>query len=68
MIEDIGFAGRRLGAARRFTAVAVTTLAIGNAATSSTFTVGKGLLLDPLPYRDPDRLAQVWSKDMDALR
>lgn len=67
MIQDLRFAVRRLADSRRFTAVAVLTLAVGMAATASTFSVVKGLLLDPLPYPEPDRLAQVWTKDVDAL-
>lgn len=50
-----------------FTIVTSGILAVGIAATASLFTVVKGLLLDPLPYPNSDRLAQVWTKDVDDL-
>jgi predicted permease len=67
MIQDLRFAFRSLARSPGFTAVAVLTLAMGIAATASTFAVVKGLLFDPLPYPEPHRLAQVWTRDVDAL-
>src|SRR5688572_6207767 len=43
------------------TAVAVATLAIGIGATTTIFTVMNGVLLRPLPYEAPDRLAIIWN-------
>jgi len=45
-----------------FTAVAVLSLAIGIGANSAIFSVTNALLLRPLPYKDADRLAILWSR------
>ncbi|MGE0158231.1 MAG: ADOP family duplicated permease [Gemmatimonadales bacterium] len=58
-IEDLGQATRSLRRAPGFTAVSVTTLGIALGALAGVFTVVDAVLLDPLPYEDPDRLVAI---------
>jgi putative ABC transport system permease protein len=58
--HDIRYAFRMLYRQPAFTAVAVITLALGVGATTTVFTVVNGVLLRPLPYREPDRLVQLF--------
>ncbi len=47
---------RRLLRSPGFTSIAVFTMALGIGATTAIFSVVKGVLLEPLPYPDSDRL------------
>ena len=57
--RDLRHALRMLAGAPAFTIVAVLTLGLGIGATTSIFTVVHGVLLQPLPYRDSDRLVRI---------
>ena len=57
--RDLRYALRMLARAPAFTIVAVLALGLGIGATTSIFTVVHSVLLQPLPYRDSDRLVRI---------
>jgi len=59
---DVRFAFRTMSKNARVTILAALTLALGIGASTAILSVTKGVLLDPLPYRDPDRLALIWAE------
>ncbi len=63
MFQDLRFAIRLLIKSPGFTLPAVITLAAGIGLNSAIFSVVNSVMLRPLPYREPDRLAQIWSRD-----
>jgi hypothetical protein len=63
LLQDLRFGIRLLLRNRAFTAVAIAALALGIGANSAIFSVIYGVLLKPLPYRDPERLARVYENN-----
>jgi putative ABC transport system permease protein len=61
-LRELKLAVRSLRRSPAFSATAVLTLALGIGATTAIFSVVNGVLLAPLPYRDPERLVLVWQE------
>ena len=59
-LQDLKHAVRRLGKSLGFSAAVILTLALGIGATTAIFSVVYGVLLRPLPYPEPDRLAAIF--------
>src|SRR3954462_8138089 len=60
LLQDIRYAVRTLRRTAALSLVIVASLAIGIGANTAIFSVVNALLLKPLPYPDPDRLAVLW--------
>ena len=60
VLLDLRYAWRGIRKARGFTAVILLTLALGIGANTTIFSIVHAMLIEPLPYRDADRLAFIW--------
>src|SRR5271169_981623 len=61
ILQDLSYGLRMLGRNRGFTIAAVLSLALGIALNSAIFTLVNTILLGSLPYRDVDRLVELFS-------
>jgi putative ABC transport system permease protein len=68
LLHDLRFAARSFARAPRFTLPALLALALGIGATSATFSVVRGVLLNPLPYHQPERIVVVWESNQSRNR
>src|SRR6266403_5844532 len=60
--QDVRYGLRVLAKNPGFTAIAILTLALGLGANTALFSVVNGVLLNPLPFPDPDALLAVYSQ------
>jgi putative ABC transport system permease protein len=68
MTQDLRFAIRAFLRTPRFTIPAVLAIALGIGATTAVFSVVRGVVLKPLPYRDPERIVAIWESRPDRNR
>ncbi len=62
LFQDVRGALRRLAKTPGFTIVALVTLALGIGANTALFSVVHAVLLQALPFKDPERLYWIWSR------
>src|SRR5262249_15012861 len=60
LVQDVHYALRMLRRRPAFATLAVATIALGIGAASAIYSVVDGVMLRPLPFRDPSRLVAIW--------
>ncbi len=62
---DLKYAARTLARSPGFTVIAILVMALGIGTNVAIFTVVRSVLLKPLPFRDPERLATLYQKQTE---
>jgi len=65
LLSDVRFAVRSLIRSPSFAITAVLALGLGIGSTAGVFSLLEGVLLRPLPFRDPSRLVTIWDTNRE---
>jgi predicted permease len=65
LIQDLHYAWRQLRHSPGFCLVVIATLGLGIGGTTAVFTVMHGVVLEPLPYPEPERLVRLFQQRAD---
>ena len=68
LTQDLRYGLRVLRRNPVFASAAIATLALGVGATLAVFNVVNGVLLRPLPYKDPSRIVLIWMAERDSAQ
>jgi putative ABC transport system permease protein len=63
LLQDLRYTIRALSKRPVFTAAFILTVALGMGANTCIFSIVNAVLLQPLPFREPERLLMVWSSN-----
>jgi putative ABC transport system permease protein len=61
LVQDLAYAFRSLRRSPGYAAAVIATLAIGIGPLTAVFGVVHSVLINPLPFKEPDRLVQIWT-------
>ncbi|HEX6315612.1 MAG TPA: ABC transporter permease [Gemmatimonadaceae bacterium] len=62
LTSDLRFAGRQIMRSPSFAIVAILTVALGIGANTAIMSAVRGILLQPLPFREPEGLVRIFSR------